>query len=115
MSHRALVVDDDPFTRELIASMLEDLGCEAITARSATDALARIASDKAIDVLLADISMPGLSGTELAERAHSFRPDLRILLVSGGGSDSRGFPFLQKPFSRSDLRRVIADATRLSH
>jgi len=110
MYHRALVVDDDPLTRELIASMLEDFGCEAITARSGADALAQIACDEAIDVLLADIRMPGLSGAELAERAHSFRPDLQVLLVSGDNSDTRGFPFLQKPFSRSDLRRVIADA-----
>jgi two-component system, cell cycle response regulator CpdR len=115
MYHRAIVVDDDPLTRELIASMLEDFGCEAITARSGTDAPAQIARDEAIDLMLADIRMPGLSGAELAERAHSFRPNLQVLLASGDNSDTRGFPFLQKPFSRSDQRRVIADATGNPH
>ena len=59
-----------------------------------------------------DINMPGLSGVELAERARDFRPELRILLLSGRESDARGFPLLQKPFSESDLRRAMADTTR---
>jgi two-component system, cell cycle response regulator CpdR len=57
--------------------------------------------------------MPGLSGRELAERARDFRPQLRVLLVSGLGSDGRGFPLLRKPFSQSDLRRVMEDTTGL--
>src|SRR5579871_3420200 len=105
MARRALVVDDDPLTRELIASMLEEAGCETLTARSGTDALVELGRDESIDILLADINMPGLSGIELAEQAHDFRPDLRILLLSGRENDAHGFPLLQKPFSRSDLRR----------
>ena len=106
MPRRALVADDDPLTRELIASMLEELGCETLTARSATDALGQLARDEGIDILFADVNMPGLSGRELAERARDFRPQLRVLLVSGLESDGRGFPLLRKPFSQSDLRRV---------
>jgi two-component system, cell cycle response regulator CpdR len=45
MPRRALVADDDPLMRELIASMLEELGCETLTARSATDALGQLARD----------------------------------------------------------------------
>jgi two-component system, cell cycle response regulator CpdR len=113
MPRRALVADDDPLTRELIASMLEELGCETLTARSATDALGQLARDEGIDMLFADVNMPGLSGRELAERARDFRPKLRVLLVSGLESDGRGFPLLRKPFSQSDLRRVIAETTGL--
>jgi two-component system, cell cycle response regulator CpdR len=113
MPRRALVADDDPLTRELIASMLEELGCETLTARSATDALGQLARDEGIDILFADVNMPGLSGRELAERARDFRPQLRVLLVSGLESDGRGFPLLRKPFSQSDLRRVMADTTGL--
>jgi CheY-like chemotaxis protein len=111
MPRRALVADDDPLTRELIASMLEELGCETLTARSATDALGQLARDEGIDMLFADVNMPGLSGRELAERARDFRPQLRVLLVSGLESDGRGFPLLRKPFSQSDLRRVLAETT----
>jgi two-component system, cell cycle response regulator CpdR len=113
MPRRALVVDDDPLVREVLVSMLEELGCETLTARSGTDALGRLANDKAIELMLADINMPGLSGTELAKRARDFRPDLRVLLLSGREADGCGFPLLQKPFSQSDLRRVMADTTGL--
>jgi two-component system, cell cycle response regulator CpdR len=108
---RALVVDDDPLMRELIASMLEALGCDTLTARSGRDALGQLASDRSIEMLFADINMPGLSGIELAERARDFRPELRILLVSGRESDARGFPLLHKPFSQSDLHRAMTDTT----
>jgi CheY-like chemotaxis protein len=60
-------------------------------------------------MLFADVNMPGLSGRELAERARDFRPKLRVLLVSGLESDGRGFPLLRKPFSQSDLRRIMSD------
>jgi two-component system, cell cycle response regulator CpdR len=110
MPRRALVADDDPLTLELIASMLEELGCETLTARSGTDALRLLANQK-VDVLVADINMPGLSGIELAHRARSFRPGIQVLLLSGRENDGRGFPLLRKPFSRSDLRRVMADTT----
>jgi len=113
MTHRALVVDDDPLILELIASMLEELGCDTVTARSGTDALGQLATDRRIEMLFADINMPGLSGTELAERARDFRPELRILLLSGRESDAHGFPLLRKPFSESDLRRAMIDSTGL--
>jgi two-component system, cell cycle response regulator CpdR len=113
MPRRALVVDDEPLMRELIASMLEALGCDALTARSGEDALGQLASDRSIEMLFADINMPGLSGTELAQRARDFRPELRILLLSGRESDARGFPLLRKPFSQSDLRRVMTETTGL--
>jgi CheY-like chemotaxis protein len=113
MPRRAIVADDDPLMRELIALMLEELGCETLMARSATEALGQLARDESIEILCADVNMPGLSGRELAERARDFRPELRVLLVSGVESDGRGFPLLRKPFSRSDLRRVMAETTGL--
>jgi CheY-like chemotaxis protein len=113
MPRRALVADDDPLVLELLASMLEELGCEALIARSGTDALGRLANDHKVDLLIADINMPGLSGIELAQRARSFRPAIQVLLLSGREIDGRGFPLLRKPFSQNDLRRIIAETTGL--
>jgi CheY-like chemotaxis protein len=93
--------------------MLEELGCDTVTARSGTDALRQLSADRSIEMLFADINMPGLSGIELAERARDFRPELRILLLSGHESNARGFPLLRKPFSEADLRRVMANTTGL--
>jgi CheY-like chemotaxis protein len=111
MPRRALVADDDPLTLELIASMLEELGCETLTARSGTDALGRLANDRKVDLLVADIEMPGLTGIALAQRARSFRPGIQVLLLSGRENDGRGFPLLRKPFSQSDLRKIMEETT----
>jgi two-component system, cell cycle response regulator CpdR len=107
MPRRALVVDDDPLVLETIVCMLEELGCEAIPARSGSEALEELARDHTVEILVADLNMPGLSGVQLAQRACSFRPELRVLLVSGGEGDGCGFPLLQKPFSEPDLRRTM--------
>jgi CheY-like chemotaxis protein len=115
MGRRALVVDDDAQVLELVASMLEELGCETLLARSGTEALGTIANDQTIDVLVADITMPGLAGSALAERARSFRPELAVILLTGGAADSRGFPLLRKPFAQSDLRRDAALKSTCSH
>jgi DNA-binding NtrC family response regulator len=113
MARRVLLVDDDASVLELVSYMLADLDCDILTARSATEALGAIADDKTIEILISDINMPGLAGSDLAERARAYRPELRVILLAGGPADSRGFPFLRKPFAQSDLRRVMAEATEL--
>ncbi len=114
MGRRVLVVDDDALLRDLVGTMLEELGCEVIAARSGTEALAAISKDESISILISDIRMPGISGSELANRVRSFRRDIGIILISGDGSDQRGaFPLLQKPFSQSDLQRCMEQTTGL--
>jgi signal transduction histidine kinase len=63
---RALVVDDDPDARELIAEVLGASGAEVETAASAAEAIV-ILGDKKVDVLLADIGMPGTDGYGLMQ------------------------------------------------
>jgi CheY-like chemotaxis protein len=86
---RVLVVDDEYFVLLVTASMLQDLGCEVETASDATEALAKIKSEPQIDVLITDVNMPGLSGTELAEQATKSQPGLKIILLSGMAIDPR--------------------------
>jgi CheY-like chemotaxis protein len=108
MGPRVLVVDDDALVLELTASMLEELGCDVLQARSGSDALGKIAEDRRIEMLIADINMPGLSGVQLAERASGFRHGLRVILLSGRESENHGFPLIRKPFLQSELQRVMA-------
>jgi two-component system, cell cycle response regulator CpdR len=111
MARPVLLVDDDASVLELVSYMLADLDCDILTARSATEALGAIADDETIEILISDINMPGLAGSDLAERARAYRPELKIILLTGGPAVSRTFPLLRKPFVQSDLQRVMAEAT----
>ena len=88
-----LVVEDDPMVRVAVAQMLRDLGCHPIEAGDAETAMARLAEHPAIDLLFMDVVLPnGASGIEIANRARSRYPGLKVLLSSGypkkGGTES---------------------------
>jgi two-component system, cell cycle response regulator CpdR len=109
VSRVVLVVDDEPLVLDVTASMLEDLGCEAITATDGQEALEKLADHPHIDVLITDINMPGMDGYELAERAKQMREGLKVIALSGREQNSKGLPFIRKPFLASDLRRTMAE------
>jgi two-component system cell cycle response regulator CpdR len=113
MGRRVLVVDDEPMVLEVIASMLDDLGCEVLTASNGADALDRLSSDPHIDILIADISMAEVEGRRLAFRAKQMCSDLNVILLSGRESEGYGFPLIRKPFLQSDLMRVMKATTGL--
>src|SRR3954465_277633 len=78
-----LVVDDVPQVRATAVRIMEDLGCAVFDAYSGHQALKLLQAHPEIAVLFADVRMPGMSQTELAEAAQRLRPDLRIVLTSG--------------------------------
>ena len=75
------------------------------------------ASECLPDVLVSDITMPGMDGIELAEALQEQNPNCKVILISGDpdwkaretlqGSGLEGFIFLPKPFSPSQLVRLI--------
>ena len=113
MYRLVLVVVNEPLILELTASMLEDLGCEVVTASCGSDALAKLKADKRIEILITDIQMPGLDGYELAEKARRERPELQIIVCSGRADAAHGLPLIRKPFTQEGLARVMAHATGL--
>jgi signal transduction histidine kinase len=111
---KILVVDDEPVVREVVADMLSDLGCIAITAEDGKHALELAAAEEPAAVLL-DFAMPGMNGAEVARRLLADRPDTRIVFATGfAQSDAidaavgENGIVLRKPFSPG----ALADALR---
>ena len=120
-----LLVDDDEIVRATVASMLESLGYEVLTASSGVEALSILENGTAIALLFTDVVMPGpISGRKLAERAMVINPAIKILFTSGYTENSivhnsrldTGVEFLSKPFDRERLaikvRRVLDGPTK---
>jgi PAS domain S-box-containing protein len=106
-----LVVDDDAIVLMNAVAMLEDMGHRVYEAASGQAAL-DILDGAAIDLLITDYAMPGLSGTELIDAAAERRPQMKSALVSGYADLSEGtrasLARLAKPYDDGDLRRLIA-------
>ena len=112
MARKVLLVDDEPMVLDVVATMLEDLGCDVETSTTAEDALRRIGSEPDIDIC-GRREHAGLDGRDLAFRAKQMQPDLLVLLLSGRDHEGFGFPIIRKPFLESDLRRVMSATTGL--
>ena len=113
MPRVVLVVDDEPLVLDFAASVLEDIGCDVITAANGKRALDRISADPRIEILITDIDIPNMDGYALAHSATQMRTQLKVILMSGQESDGRGFPLIRKPFLPEDLRRTMARHTGL--
>ncbi|MFD2262980.1 response regulator [Lacibacterium aquatile] len=108
---RVLIVDDDPTVRAVLAAYVSDLGHEMIEATDGPSALT-VLQRLPIDLMIADVVMPGMSGTELARTAEERYPDLQILLVTGYEGTAEvpaHLPVLRKPFQREDIARQLAE------
>jgi len=108
-----LVVDDGPQIRATAVHMFQELGCEVFDAYNGHGALKIIEAHPEIQVLFADIRMPGMSGPELAHVARRLRPDLRIVLTSGyvsGDEVPNDIPFVPKPWRTEDFVQVVGSA-----
>ena len=101
---KILIVDDDDAIRDTLYELLsEEYVCQ--TAETAEKAWARLEADS-YDVVLTDISMPGLSGMELLNRVLELYPGTPVIVISGLSDQeqaqslmSRGaFDYLLKPF-----------------
>jgi DNA-binding response OmpR family regulator len=109
-----LFADDEPLLRELGETILTQAGYKVLTAPD-SDALKSLLTEYsgAIDLLLTDVNMPGISGPELAALVRERRPNIRVLYMSGWAADEiknldPGAVFLQKPFSPSELTAKVA-------
>jgi DNA-binding NtrC family response regulator len=112
-----VVVDDEPDVRDLIVEILASQGHRVLTAATADEAVAVVGTTDPIDLVIADVFIPGASIRELQERLWRLRPGLRMLYVSGHDdaeiarqTGAVEASLLRKPFSVSVLLSKVRDA-----
>jgi CheY-like chemotaxis protein len=113
---RILVVEDNLDSQYLVCEMLKAFGHESEGVAHPDDALARLAA-ASYDVLFTDVSLPGMSGVDLARRAVREAPSMKVIFASGYGDAllrHLEFPYLslQKPYELDDLQQALAGIAR---
>jgi CheY-like chemotaxis protein len=110
---RILVVEDNLDSQYLVCEMLRAFGHDNDGVADAEAALERLAAGS-YNVLFTDVSLPGISGIELARRARATDPRIHVIFASGYGDTllrQIEFPYvsLQKPYEIEQLQKVLAD------
>lgn len=112
-----LVVEDESALRQFAVQVLRRHGYRTIEAPNAAEALAFILRTDALpELVLTDVSMPGMTGPELGQRLRELAPDIAVMYMSGYAGDAAqrlGVPlqpgsFLNKPFSADELLEAVA-------
>jgi signal transduction histidine kinase/ActR/RegA family two-component response regulator len=117
-----LLVDDEDLVREALAESLEERGHAVLRAKDGMSALAVLEAGAGVDVLLTDLSMPGMDGRAVIEGARRLRPGLAVVLLTGNAAEdwvppSDGpFVLLRKPVGADalavEVRRLAPGESR---
>jgi len=111
-----LVVEDDPRVSRSTVGALEELGYRPIACASGRDALDILARETSIELVITDVMMPEMTGTELVRKASALYPWIAILFVTGyvgeagDADDLAGYDILRKPFTVSGLSDAVRAA-----
>ncbi|EJM70129.1 putative protein with fused histidine kinase and response regulator receiver domain [Pseudomonas sp. GM50] len=115
-----LIVEDDPAVRVLVSAVLSELGYAFVETGDADSAVPILDSGQRIDLLISDVGLPGMNGRQLAEIGRQYRPDLKVLFITGyaehaavrGGFLDPGMQMITKPFTfdllTAKVREMIA-------
>ncbi|MHC8407679.1 MULTISPECIES: ATP-binding protein [unclassified Pseudomonas] len=116
-----LIVEDDPAVRVLVSTVLSDLGYAFVEAVDAPSAVPILNSAQRIDLLISDVGLPGMNGRQLAEIGRQYRPDLKVLFITGyaehaavrGGFLDPGMQMITKPFTFDLLTAKVREMIRI--
>ena len=112
-----LLVEDEPPVRRLIKRILATESAKILTAASGAQAL-QIAVRTAVDLVILDVRLPDMSGTEVLRRLRDIDADVAVIMVTAHGSagsvraamELGAFDYLTKPFSNEEMSRVVREA-----
>jgi CheY-like chemotaxis protein len=109
-----LIVDHDPWSRELAAEVIESLGYLPLSARNAKEAFEIASGTGGILALLTAVMLPNTNGLEIAANLRRRFPNLKVIYMSGPGDSVSvrgtihpGSAALNKPFTREELAYEI--------
>ncbi len=110
-----LLVEDEPAILRLAKTMLERGGYEVVTADTPSRAIEVAKQRKDISLLISDLIMPEMNGSELAEAIKAVLPDISTMFISGHFPEAiekrmsidKGIGFLQKPFTMAQLHEKV--------
>ena len=113
-----LVAEDEAMLRVIAVEMLEDAGFQVFEAADGAEALDLLKTHPQIALLVSDIKMPRMDGYALVEAGLVFRPDLKVLLMTGYTQapppevlKARDIQILHKPFNLERLCALAAEMT----
>ena len=113
-----LVIDDESTVRMLISDVLGEAGYHAIEAADGPSGMKVLQSGARIDLLITDVGLPGgMNGRQVADAARVFRPDLKVLFITGyaenavvgNGHLDPGMQIITKPFAIEALGNKIRE------
>ncbi len=114
-----LIVEDEDAVRRVAGEILSSAGYAVLQAKNGMEALSLVERrGTAVDVLVADVVMPGMNGPELAEELRQRHPGVKTIFISGypehhllsKGTGRVNAFYLYKPFSVKALTRIVAQA-----
>ena len=110
-----LVVDDNEPILTMVVATLRAAHFRVLSANSGSEAL-KLAqeTDEKIHLLLSDVEMPEMSGPDLGQALKKVRPDLHVMLMSGGSQGNLlvlnyGWAYIQKPFVATKLVKIVTE------
>jgi two-component system cell cycle sensor histidine kinase/response regulator CckA len=110
-----LVVDDNETVLNSVVAVLENAHFRVLSASSGAKAIKLAQTNEKIHLLLSDVEMSEISGPDLGEALKKARPDMHVMLMSGGAPSGSllvlnyGWAFLQKSFIASKLVEMVTD------
>jgi DNA-binding NtrC family response regulator len=113
--NKILIVEDEKSMRDLLALMLRKEGYEVETSDSAEAAVERMTKGSAFDLVITDISMPGMSGLELLRHTRSLSRETEVILMTAFGSKQTAIEalnagatyYVEKPFDLDEMKTVV--------
>ena len=114
---KILIVDDELNIRRILQMAFEKIGHEVLVAEDAHNAL-QLLSQHNFDLVITDVTMPGMNGYELQKIVHENQPDVPVIIMTAYGTIPQAvaairngaFEYVTKPFDLDQLKRIVASA-----